>query len=289
MQETKKKRPFAIDREKRKSRRLALRQTERIYGQTDDDGNKVEKAKIIEQCPERAEGLTIIQEMTRAFIASIDFYKADYGGSHPHDEAVKEMLSTNEWRREYVEGLHPEKVDWSHLSAIAEVDVNDSLELWERLRETADDELESGKRAAAIVGSRKEPYALAQFLAIRNSFADQWQPNGGIESAMIDMMTIAFSLQMYWSATAHQRSVEIHNNQEKELARYENKGWKSPYQYEAGAIDQAYKLADSYNRQFLRVLRQLRDLRRYSPVIIQNNGGQVNIGEQQVNVKQSKE
>jgi len=289
MQETKKKRPFAIDREKRKSRRLALRQTERIYGQTDDDGNKVEKAKIIEQCPERAEGLTIIQEMTRAFIASIDFYKADYGGSHPHDEAVKKNLSMNEWRREYVEGLHPEKVDWSHLSAIAEVDVNDSLELWERLRETADDELESGKRAAAIVGSRKEPYVLAQFLAIRNSFADQWQPNGGIESAMIDMMTIAFSLQMYWSAIAHQRSVEIHHNQEKELARYENKGWKSPYQYEAGAIDQAYKLADSYNRQFLRVLRQLRDLRRYSPVIIQNNGGQVNIGEQQVNVKQSKE
>jgi hypothetical protein len=286
MQETKKKRPFAIDREKRKSRRLALRQTERIYGQTDDDGNKVEKAKIIEQCPERAEGLTVIQEMTWAFIASIDFYKTDYGGLHPHNEAVKKSLSMNEWRREYVKGLQPEKVDWSHLSAIAEVDVNDSLELWERLRETADDELESGTRAAAIVGSRKEPYALAQFLAIRNSFADQWQPNGGIESAMIDMMTIAFSLQMYWSQVAHRRSIEVHNSQEKELGRYENKGWKSPYQHEAGAIDQAYKLADGYNRQFLRVLRQLRDLRRYAPVIIQNNGGQVNIGEQQVNMKQ---
>jgi hypothetical protein len=96
---------------------------------------------------------------------------------------------------------------------------------------------------------------------------------------MIDMMTIAFSLQMYWSEIAHQRSVEIYNNQEKELKRQENKGWKSPYQHEAGAIDQAYKLADSYNRQFLRVLRQLRDLRRYAPVIIQNNGGQVNISE----------
>jgi hypothetical protein len=160
------------------------------------------------------------------------------------------------------------------------------LTLWGRLRETADDEIESGRRAAAIVGGKREPYAIAQFLAIRDSFADQWQPNGGIESAMIDMMTIAFSLQMYWSEIAHQRSVEIHNNQEKELKRQENKGWKSPYQHEAGAMNQAYKLADSYNRQFLRVLRQLRDLRRYAPVIIQNNGGQVNIGEQQVNVKQ---
>lgn len=106
---------------------------------------------------------------------------------------------------------------------------------------------------------------------------------------MIDMMTIAFSLQMYWSTIAHQRSIEIHHNQENDLNRYKNKGWKSPYQYEAGAVEQAYKLADSYNRQFLRVLRQLRDLRRYSPVIIQNNGGQVNIGEQQVNVQQANE
>ena len=58
-------------------------------------------------------------------------------------------------------------------------------------------------------------------------------------------------------------------------------------EYEAAAIEQAYKLADSYNRQFLRVLRQLRDLRRYAPVIIQNNGGQVNVGNQQVNVQKT--
>jgi hypothetical protein len=192
----------------------------------------------------------------------------------------------NEWRRGYVEGLEPEKVDWSHLAAIAEANVNDSLTLWGRVREAADDELESGKRAAGVTGSRKEPYALAQFLAIRDSFADQWQPNGGIEAAMIDMMTIAFSLQMYWSTIAHQRAIEIHNNQEKELKRQENKGWKSPYQYEANAVEQAHRLADGYNRQFLRVLRQLRDLRRYASVIIQNNGGQVNVGAQQVNVKQ---
>jgi len=289
MQETKKKRPFAVDKEKRKARRLALRRVERTSVRVDEEtGDEARLTKTVEQCPERAESLGIVQEMTRAYIASIDYYKADYGGSHTHDEAVKKSLSMNEWRREYVKSLHPEKVEWSHLAAIAEVDVKDSLELWDRIRETADSELESGKRAAAIVGGRSEPYALAQFGAIRNSFADQWQPNGGIESAMIDMMTIAFSLQMYWSQVAHQRSIEVHNSQEKELGRYENRGWKSPYQHEAGAIDQAYKLADGYNRQLLRVLRQLRDLRRYAPVIIQNNGGQVNVGAQQVNVQQSK-
>jgi len=43
---------------------------------------------------------------------------------------------------------------------------------------------------------------------------------------------------------------------------------------------QAHRLADGYNREFLRVLRQLRDLRRYTPVVIQN-AQQVNVGSQQ--------
>jgi len=68
--------------------------------------------------------------------------------------------------------LQPEKVDWTHLEAIAELDVNDSLNLWLRLREVTDYELESGRRAVNVMGNRKEPCALAQFLAIRDSFAD---------------------------------------------------------------------------------------------------------------------
>ena len=287
MKNVRKPRPFAVDRDKRKARRKAVRCVEHTYGTTDKDGGKVELTTVIERNVERAEGLQIVQEMARAFASTMEFYKTDQGGGKLHGEAFKEALQINEWRRGYVEGLEPEKVDWTHLAAVAEVDVNESMKIWARMREAADDELESGRRAAQVPGSRTEPYALAQFLAIRDSFADQWQPNGGIESAMIDMLTIAFSLQMYWSTIAHQRAIQTHNSQEKDLNRYENKGWKSPYQYEAGAIEQAYKLADGYNRQFLRVLRQLRDLRRYAPVIIQNNGGQVNIGEQQVNVQKS--
>ena len=91
----------------------------------------------------------------------------------------------------------------------------------------------------------------------------------------------------HWSAVAHQRAMHVHDEQKKDLGRFETRGWKSPHQHVGDAIDQAHRLADGYNRQFLRVLRQLRDLRRYSPVVIQNNGGQVNVaanGGQQVNV-----
>ena len=51
----------------------------------------------------------------------------------------------------------------------------------------------------------------------------------------------------------------------------------------AEAIEQA-AMVDRFNRLFLRTLRQLRDLRRYAPAVTIQNAGQVNIGQQQVNV-----
>jgi hypothetical protein len=167
--------------------------------------------------------------------------------------------------------------------AMGEVNIEDALKLWSRVREAANDELENGKRGAEVAGHNANPYALAQYLAIRDSFADQWQPQGGIESAMIEMLAVSYSLQMYWSTVAHDRAMRACDVQRDQLTRYESSGWKSPYQSEADAMDQAHRLADGYNRQFLRVLRQLRDLRRYAPVVIQN-AQQVNVGSQQLNV-----
>jgi hypothetical protein len=100
---------------------------------------------------------------------------------------------------------------------------------------------------------------------------------------MIEMLSISYSLQMYWSTVAHDRALRVHDAQREQPKCYKSSGWKSPYQSEADAVDQAHRLADGYNRQFLRVLRQLRDLRRYAPVVIQN-AQQVNVGNQQLNV-----
>jgi hypothetical protein len=44
-------------------------------------------------------------------------------------------------------------------------------------------------------------------------------------------------------------------------------------------------MCDRFHRLFIRTLRALRDLRRYQPpVVVQNVGGQVNIGEHQTNI-----
>lgn len=275
-----------VDSTKRAKRKQASRTVGRHYSLKDlRTGERHTITKSLETSHEHAEGHSVFQEMIAAFTTTIEFYKSDWGGAHSHAEAVGQAESMNEWRREKIDRVQPEKIRWTDISAVGEVDPRQGVELWARIREAADNDLESGRRAASVTGCNTEPFTLAQFVGIRDSFADQWQPNGGIEFAMIDMMAITYSLYLYWSGIAHQRSTQMHDDQRKDIKQSESKGWKSPFQHEAGAVDQAHRLADGYNRQFLRVLRQLRDLRRYAPVIIQNNGGQVNVGAQQLNVK----
>ena len=67
--------------------------------------------------------------------------------------------------------------------------------------------------------------------------------------------------------------------------------WDRPLVTEQQALEHAVQMADRFNRIFMRTLRQLRDLRRYSPVTI-NNPNQVNIatdGGQQFNVVKTEE
>jgi len=45
----------------------------------------------------------------------------------------------------------------------------------------------------------------------------------------------------------------------------------------AEAMDQAAAMADRFHRMFLRSLRALRDLRRYTPTVVVANAGQVNV------------
>jgi hypothetical protein len=54
------------------------------------------------------------------------------------------------------------------------------------------------------------------------------------------------------------------------------------------AIEQAATMVERFNRLFLRTLRALRGLRRYGPVVV-HQAGQVNVGQQQVNVVQPSE
>ena len=46
-------------------------------------------------------------------------------------------------------------------------------------------------------------------------------------------------------------------------------------------------MVDRFNRLFMRTLRSLRDLRRYSPSVVVQNVGQLNLGQTQLNIGQA--
>jgi len=231
-------RGFEVDRPARAVRRSTRQTVKKTYLLKKPTGETISRKQEYQTTLEASEARQIVAEAARSFIDTIEFYKSERGGGLPHKEAVQEAQKMQEWRRGCVEGLLPEKVSWGHLASFAELSTNDPFKLWARVRQAADDELASGKRGASVAGDTT-PYGLAQYLAIRDSFADQWQPQGGIEAAMIDMMTVSFSLQMYWSTVAHERAMRTHDDQREALKRFESNGWKSPYQSEADAIDQA--------------------------------------------------
>ena len=54
--------------------------------------------------------------------------------------------------------------------------------------------------------------------------------------------------------------------------------WAPPTVDAAAAIDQAAAMVDRFNRLFMRTLRSLRDLRRYSASVVVQNVGQLNVG-----------
>jgi hypothetical protein len=165
------------------------------------------------------------------------------------------------------------------LDQLAAVDPELAVRRWEDVKDEAHAELESGHRAAMTMESYQEKcWRRAQFLALREELAEQWQPQNGIERTLIDMMAQAWTAQMFWT----ERLISLDAIEAPEQPQ----GTKVqlPRMSAAAAMDQAAGMVDRCNRIFMRALRQLRDLRRYAPAIIVRHAQQVNVGEQQVNV-----
>ncbi len=148
----------------------------------------------------------------------------------------------------------------------------------------------------------KQVWNIARYLGVRDSFLQDWKPQGGIEVALIDMMAQSYFQWQYWLEQTVKRSETRPREEHPEYQKWQrdrrkfNEGswmdgyWLPPTVSEQAATEHAVQVADRFNRIFMRTLRQLRDLRRYSPVTI-NNPNQVNIandGGQQVNVSSSK-
>jgi hypothetical protein len=240
----------------------------------------------------------VLREMMQARHRMIQFYKSKPGGGHTSEEAVKlvDRIEGGEDLEKHMRRVLSDSVDnlcWSELERIYNELPGFVGTVWQLIKDEARKEFESGHRMGAALETTEWqhlPWKRAEFLAIRDSFVEEWKPKGGIELAMIDTMAQAHSEYLYWCEIAHHRATtegKILYSAEDERRAAEARGhWIPPRVGEVAAIDHAAQMADRYNRLFLRTLRQLRDLRRYSMPVTINNPGQVNIaadGGRQVN------
>ena len=260
---------------------------------------------------ESAVGYTsLLRQMQRAYARRVAYYRSNAGGCLSIEEARASAFHacTNEEEAlkvfDSLMSLPLEILNFVDLAELQSYSPRTAEWLWEELKREGKKEFESGHLAANItfpVGYMKEMWNIARYLGVRESFLNDWKPKGGIEVALIDMMAQSYFQWQYWLEQTVKRSETTAREEHPEYLEWQrlrkkfNEGswmdghWLPPTVSEQTALEHAVQMADRFNRIFMRTLRQLRDLRRYSPVTI-NNPNQVNIaadGGQQVNVNNS--
>ena len=233
------------------------------------------------------------RELVATIARQIDFYVAGYGLS-PTEAAAKArglVLHAPEDRP-------PDEMSWYDLSTLLEVDPERGQALWGSVKAVAEEELARGIRSARSVEAQVEgrPYKRAQVLAIAAALRTALAPRGGLEKVLIHQMACAYELHLRWQEVAVRRGEseawhgdrdrrrELENMSPARRERYQAmEGWVPPRLSHAEAIEQAVMIAERYQRSFLRLLTAFRETRRLVGTLVVA-GGQVNIGEQQVNV-----
>lgn len=230
---------------------------------------------------------TLATQMAHAYRRQVEFYKKEFEKDLPEALEMAAVAGTDELQAAFLEGLREQPADqvsWGSLRNLEDARPGDALRKWEEVKAWAKDELTSGMRGAEatehLTGMGSGPLGRARYSVLVQEMAKDWLPLTGIEHILVEQMAQAYTMQLYWTGVFAHR--EVYNIGKVD---HEKGSWELPSVTRQQALGDAAGMIDRWNRMFLRCLRQLRDLRRYSPVVIQN-AGQVNVGGQQVNVSE---
>lgn len=230
---------------------------------------------------------TLAAQMAGAYRRQVNFYKNEYGRDLATAMELAAGANTDGLQEQFLAGLREQPADqvtWGYLRHLEDGRTGDALRKWEEVKAFAKDELTSGQRGAAAVEelcpSQSGPLGRARYSALVAEMAKDWAPLTGIEMLLIEQMAQAYTMQLHWTAQYSYYCVYRTAKVDEERGMV-----TLPRVTESQMVSDAAAMVDRWNRMFLRCLRQLRDLRRYSAVVI-NNPAQVNLANQQVNVGQ---
>jgi hypothetical protein len=233
--------------------------------------------------PDPAEAGPLAREMQAAFARQLETYREIYKESL--DEArARARGPLPDHVRERLLKAPPEQLSWYELHQVARQDPEGAVRRWEAIKQAARQDLQTGHRAAkAVEAPSPSPRERARFLALREELAREWQPRGGVEWQLIDTLAQAQTAWEFWmdglmlraNITAQDERRGVRETGQRAAARVSD----------AQAIEQAGAMAERFNKICLRTLRVLHDLRRQGPKVVVRSAGQVNVGGQQVNLR----
>lgn len=200
----------------------------------------------------------VAREAAASYQGMVEAFKAMYKCSIQEASAKTDDLSSmamDAVRRP------AEQVTWFDLHNLGEHSPELALQCWQSIKKHALEELQSGHRAAKTMEVHGDQHCWdrAQFLAIRDDLATEWQPRNGVERQLIDGMAHAQTAMLSWMTTLTTYT-GLESAKRKRDIREQQK-WTPQRMSEADAIEQAAAMFDRFNRIFLRTLRALRDLR----------------------------
>jgi len=282
-----------------------VKRRERGFFQVTAEANQPEELSDKDRSRMRLMG----EELASIYRQRVETYQEAYK-AYPQDEWIQENyapekvhdLATqapDEAKLQQLMRQRVERLNWSDLYDALQRSPDEALKLWVGVLIVAQREYEGGMFSAkSLYHTDSRMWDTAMFLAIRDSHMEAWKPRDAIEGGMVEMLVQAFISYHYWLRLANSMAAREYEAAENPQGLKKNKygerpNWNPPRLDVADAIDRAMAMADRFNRLYLRTLRQMRDLRRYSIPVTINNPQQVNIaadGGQQVNVqKKSKQ
>jgi hypothetical protein len=215
-----------------------------------------------ERLPEAGEAQTLARELAAAYRDRVYRHKFELGLSTEEAVAMAdEPTSLSETFR--IMDRPAQELTWHDLQMLVGKTGERSTARWEEVKEAAREELRSGERAGMVLlGRDSRPIDLARFLAIREELADGYQPLNGIERQLIDQLAQAQAAMNVWL-----ERLSLHD----------------PF-VDPEAADKVAAMVERFGRMFARQLRSLCELRKAPLAVVVQNTGQVNVGQQQVNV-----
>jgi hypothetical protein len=217
----------------------------------------------------------IFREEWRSKVA---FYRSEKGGSLTLEQAVEQATHKVDEQRaaeifERVMTQSSEVTDFDDLHKLWTHSPEDAEFVWQQMKQEARREFMTGHLAATVfepVDWMRSAWKRAKFLGVRDSFIDEYQPEGGVEVSLVDTMAQAYFLQLHWTEEAVRRTnadPRRHSDEYNQWHRYKREAakaqmwdtgyWEIPYASEVQLQEQAVRMADHFSRLFQRTVRQL--------------------------------